>query len=81
MPRFEPYTAAGIKRVPCARCGAPGHANWNICADKVGGRTRFRAICRECDIGLNEVAMRFMFGDAREADLSAYRTSELGTAP
>ena len=77
MPRFTPYTSAGIKRVPCARCGAPGHANWNICADKVGDRTQFRAICQECDIGLNEVAMRFMFGDTREADLAAYRASVL----
>lgn len=77
MPRFSPYTTAGIKRVPCARCGAPSHANWNICADKVGNRTRFRAICRECDVALNEVAMRFMFGETRETDLAAYRADAL----
>lgn len=72
MPRFEPYTATGIKRVPCARCGKPGHASWNICADKVGERTQFRALCVGCDIGMNEVAMRYVFGKAREADLERY---------
>jgi hypothetical protein len=72
MPRFEPYTATGIKRVPCARCGQSGHASWNICADKVRGRDQFRALCVECDIRMNEVAMRFVFGDSRNADLIAY---------
>ncbi len=73
MPRFTPYTAAGIRRVPCARCGSkPAHANWNVCADNIGRRTQFRALCVECDIGLNEVAMRFVFGRKRERDLKRY---------
>ena len=72
--RFEPYTVAGIARVECSRlgCDRPAHANWNICADKVGNRTRYRPICVECDIDLNRLAMRFMFGDTREDDLDRY---------
>lgn len=72
MPRFEPYTSAGIKRVPCVRCGSPSYASWNICADKIASRPQYRALCVECDIGMNEVAMRYVFGDTREDDLNTY---------
>lgn len=72
MPRFEPYSAIGIKRVPCARCSKPSHASWNVCADKVGNRTQYRGLCVECDIGLNELAMRYCFGSGREDDIKAY---------
>ncbi|PWJ88362.1 hypothetical protein C8D77_11184 [Mesorhizobium loti] len=79
--RTQPYSAIGIRRVPCARCGArPSHASWNICADKIGGRKQFRALCKECDIGMNEIAMRFVFGATREGDLSAYAEKLLGQA-
>lgn len=73
MPRFEPYTAIGIKRRPCIRCGKPGHASWNICADKVGSRTQYRVLCAECDVELNEIVMRWAFGDEREEVVLAYR--------
>lgn len=66
MPRFEPYSALGIKRVPCTRCGAPSQHQWNICMDKVKSRTQYRGLCLECDIGLNEVAAKFVFGDTPE---------------
>lgn len=68
--RREPYTVRGLRRIACARCGQkPSYANWNICADD----GRVRGICAQCDIGLNEVAMRFVFGSGREDDLAAYR--------
>lgn len=76
--RFKPYTAIGIRRVPCARCGKPSHASWNVCADKVGSRTRYRGLCQECDVALNELAMRFVFGLSREDDIAAYRERVLG---
>jgi len=75
MPRFEPYTAIGIKRVPCVRCGNPSHASWNVCADNIGKRIQFRGLCLECDIGLNELAMRYVFGEAKEAEIVAYKAS------
>lgn len=71
--RREPYTFVGIKRIACARCGQkPSLASWNICADNVGDKPQYRALCAECDIGLNEVAMRYVFGKTREADLRTY---------
>jgi hypothetical protein len=74
--RKKPYTARGIKRVPCSRhgCGKPGYASWNICSD--GGQ--MRVFCAECDVGMNELAMRYAFGDTREDDLAAYRAKVLG---
>ena len=55
------YTARGIKRVPCVRCGGPGHASWHICADG----NRQRVFCLECDIAANRMAMVFAFGAAK----------------
>ena len=67
--RRKPYTAMGIRRVPCARCGKPSLYQWNICAD----RNRPRGLCADCDVKLNVLVMRWVFGRAREADLEAYR--------
>lgn len=78
MPRFRSYTAAGIRRVPCVRCGRPGHAAWNICADNVGDRPQLRVLCAECDVEMNEMAMRWAFGYTREKDLRRYREKVLG---
>jgi hypothetical protein len=77
VPRHEPYTAIGIKRVPCAMCGGPSYASWNICADNIGGKPVYRGLCAEHDVGMNEVAMRYVFGTSREADLDAYRAKVL----
>jgi hypothetical protein len=55
--------------VPCARCGESSHYQWNICADK----NRPRGICADCDVKLNAMVMRWMFGRTREADITAYR--------
>lgn len=70
--RTEPYTAIGIKRVPCAKCGNPSHASWNVCADNVRGKPQYRGLCIDCDIGLNALAMRYVFGTSRESDIEAY---------
>ncbi|MDP2618627.1 MAG: hypothetical protein Q8P46_00380 [Hyphomicrobiales bacterium] len=77
--RRKPYTAIGIRRVPCARCGKPSRYQWNICAD--GNRPR--GLCPRCDVGLNRVAMRYVFGRTREADLESYalRTIPMVTEP
>ena len=73
MTRFEPYTAIGVKRVPCARCGQkPGHASWNVCADNIGNRPQYRVLCVECDIRMNKIAMEFVFGRSRDGVVAAY---------
>lgn len=67
--RKQPYTESGIRRAPCARCGAPSRSQWQICAD---GNV-FRGICQPCDVTMNALVMRFVFGRFREADIAAYR--------
>lgn len=67
--RKEPYTQTGIRRMPCVRCRAPAQTQWQICAD---GRLH-RPICNDCDVALNELVMRWVWGDAREDDLRRYR--------
>jgi hypothetical protein len=71
--RRKPYTARGIKRVPCVRCGQPGYASWQICADGRG----HRVVCETCDVELNAMVLRWVWGDAREADIDAYRAKVL----
>ncbi len=80
MPRFKPYSAIGVNRVPCARCARPSHAQWNVCADKINGRTQYRGLCLQCDIGMNELAMRFVFGGTREADIASYAAKASGAS-
>lgn len=53
--RTKPYTARGIKRVPCLRCGAPSAHQWNICS--LPGQ---HGVCTECDVALNAVVLAFM---------------------
>ena len=54
--RTQPYTATGIKRVPCIRCGEKSHAQWNICAL---GKT-YHGLCQRCDIDLNALVLDFI---------------------
>lgn len=67
--RKKPYTEIGISRMPCVRCGDPAHVQWQICADD----RLFRPLCLACDIALNEMVIRWVWGDAREDDLKRYR--------
>ncbi len=43
--RRKPYTARGIVRLACFRCGRPARFQWSICAD---GNVQ-RPLCGECD--------------------------------
>ena len=67
--RRNPYTTIGISRVPCIRCGEPSRTQFQICAD---GRL-YRPFCAGCDVELNEMVIRWIWGDAREDDLRRYR--------
>lgn len=53
--RRKPYTALGIKRIKCIRCGGMGHAQWNICADN----GFFRVLCKSCDTELNQLVLEW----------------------
>jgi hypothetical protein len=64
--RREPYTAAGIARLKCIRCGAPAAHQWSICADG----NNHRPICQPCDIALNRLVLEWL-GHPRADELVA----------
>lgn len=67
--RREPYTAEGIKRIACIRCGSrPSIHQWQICADK----RRFRPVCLNCDVRLNKLVLEFFDYPDREEVLRRY---------
>lgn len=72
--RKKPYTQIGISRMKCVRCGNPARFQWNICAD---GNV-YRPICSECDVELNEIVMRWVFGKTREESIKNYKIKVLG---
>lgn len=55
-PRMKPYTAIGIRRKNCVRCGARATEQWQICAL---GR-QYVPVCTTCDIILNATVLDFM---------------------
>lgn len=54
--RRKPYTAIGIGRLDCIRCGDPADYQWQICSDG----NNYRPVCTECDIKLNRLVLKFM---------------------
>lgn len=66
--RTKPYTARGIARVPCVRCGKPSIYQWQVCAD---GRA-YRPCCSKCDIAINRMVMKFMRIPDWQRKLAAY---------
>ena len=55
--RKKPYSAIGIGRVPCIRCGESSVFQWQICSDG----NQFRGLCAGCDILLNKMVLRFIW--------------------
>lgn len=66
--RRKPYTAIGIRRVPCARCGEPSSQQWQVCANG----NRWLGICWPCDVALNRLALEFMRVPNAETLIAAY---------
>ncbi len=55
--RRKPYTARGISRVPCVKCGKPSQAQWRICATSM-----WTPVCEACDIKINRKIATWAFG-------------------
>lgn len=70
--RRKPYTALGIARVPCARCGKPSSQQWQVCANG----NRWLGICWPCDVALNRLALEFMRVPNAETLMAAYAEGE-----
>lgn len=67
--RRRPYSARGIARVPCFRCGQPSRFQWQVCAD----HRQFRGLCARCDVALNTLVLRFMRDPRAEEKMARYR--------
>lgn len=70
--RLKPYTAAGIRRLKCYRCGERATQQWSICSDG----NLHRPLCTVCDVALNELVLEWMRMPIaeRKRKLSMYRT-------
>lgn len=68
--RKKPYTEIGIRRLKCFRCQARAEFQWEICSD---GNT-WRPICKECDIALNEMVLKWMGFKDWESKIENYRS-------
>lgn len=72
--RRDPYTAAGIDRLPCIRCQTKAAVHqWQVCADG----NRWRPLCLDCDILLNRVVLKFMEHPDAERVASEYEKGAL----
>ncbi len=72
--RRIPYTARGIGRLPCFRCGRRATFQWQVCAD---GRL-YRPLCTGCDIELNKLVLRWMGDPEAIEKIERYRTRVQG---
>jgi hypothetical protein len=66
--RKHPYAMGEIARAKC-RCGKTGAFQWNCCAID----NRWVAVCRDCDIGMNEMVLAFFRVPDRARLMSRYR--------
>lgn len=71
--REETYTDDEIAAVPCARCSQPSSQQFEICA--LDGR--HVAICQNCDIALNTLALQFLNAPDTAALIEKYRARVL----
>ena len=69
--RRKPYTLAGLRRVPCARCGRPSTSQWNACANG----NRYLGCCDTCDIMLNWLVLKFFKFDKVDLRIRRYKES------
>ncbi len=70
--RRKPYTERGISRIPCAHCGKPSTAQWQVCSlgNIYGG------VCDDCDVKLNELVLNFMRIKNKKTIIKKYEKSK-----
>ena len=70
--RREPYTNAGIRRLPCVRCGARALFQWSACSDG----NLWRPLCLDCDVALNRMVLAWMGDPDAEAKADRYEAAK-----
>lgn len=66
--RRKPYTARGVQRLPCIRCGGRATFQWQICSDG----NNYRPLCVACDVALNRLVLDWMGHPNAQALSNAY---------
>jgi hypothetical protein len=66
--RKKPYTQVEIAKQRCP-CGRPARYQWNCCAIN----NRWVPVCRDCDVGMNEMVLAFFRVPERARLMAAYR--------
>lgn len=74
--RVEPYTDAGVRRLPCVRCGGKSLFQWNACADD----NLWRPLCLDCDVELNRMVLTWMRDPEADAKADRYEMSKRAKA-
>lgn len=74
------FHAPEIQEGAKCRCGAQASEQWypSVCALE-GKPKEWIALCTECDVRLNEITVRHLYGESREADLAEYRALKTGS--
>lgn len=73
--RRKPYSAIGVRRLACIRCGGWGRFQWNVCADG-----SYRPLCLDCDIDLNRLVLVWMGHPNAAAVANAYAAKKRAAA-
>lgn len=68
------YTDDEIATVPCAHCGAPSTAQWDLRPCAIGEERTF-GLCRAHDIDLNRIVLEFLRVPDAAALLAEYEAS------
>lgn len=74
--RHKAYTAAGLKRVCCVKCGAKASEQWSIKACAMKRVLVWRPLCAECDIQLNELVLEFLAIPNFQEAIAEYRKQQ-----
>ena len=69
--RKKPYTQIGIRRLKCFRCGKKAEYQWQICSDG----NQYRPLCKDCDIAMNEMVLKWMGFDNYKVMIDNYKIS------
>lgn len=72
--RKEPYTAIGIKRMKCIRCGKQAMFQWQVCSDG----NNYRPLCGYCDVDLNQLVLEWMGHPDASKLIVKYYVEKLG---
>lgn len=64
--RTKPYTALGIRRLKCVKCGEQAEHQWRICSTG-----KWTPVCKGCDLEINRKVAEWAFGKSAARPLIA----------